>query len=106
MIYMIKNDYDAVKMYLEKALSLAKKYDLRYFMILLYKSLGKYNEEMTLVDKESQQEYALKAVGMYKIALKYAQKLALQTYESSISKDISTFKVSCQLNNIQVAFED
>ena len=45
-IYLIKHDFDASKMYIEKALLMARKFGLDYFVMTLYHLYGKYFEEI------------------------------------------------------------
>ena len=105
-IYMIKHDFEAAKMYLEKAMSIAQNNDLRYLQMLLYHSYAKYNEEMINIYKDNAQEYAQAAIDMYKSSLNLCQNLLLTPYENLIKKDLTSFKVACQLKNITVIVDE
>ena len=105
-IYIIKHDFDATKMYLEKAVKIAKDNDLRFMQMLIYQKYGKYNEEMITVYPENSQAYAQAAADMYLEAVKLAQGLMLNSQESLIKKDLVSLKAFCQLKNIKVIIEE
>ena len=101
-MYMIKNDFEAAKMYLEKAMLIAQNNDLKFMQMLLYESFAKYNAEMINVFKDNAQDYALAAAEMYNTAVQYAQNLLLTNYEAGFKKELTAFNVSCQLKNIEL----
>ena len=105
-MYMLKRDLEAVKMYLEKAMIIAKNQDLKFMQMLLYQAFGKYNEEMITAYPDNAQMYANSVSDMYKMALNLSQTLVLNYYENLVKKDIASFKAFCQLKNIQVIIED
>ena len=105
-MYMIKGDFEAVRMYLEKALLISRNNDLRFMQMLLYQSFAKYYSEMINVYKDNALEYAQKAADMYKSAINAAQNMLLNVYEANYKKELTSFKVSCQLKNIIINVED
>ena len=105
-LYMIKHDYEAANMYLEKAMKIAQNNDMRFMQMLLYHSFAKYNEEMISIYKDNAQEYAQTAVEMYKSSLKLCQNLMLSAYENLIRKDLTSFNVACKLKNLTIIIED
>ena len=101
-MYMIKNDFEAAKMYLEKAMKIAQNNDLRFMQMILYQSFAKYNAEMINIYKDNAQEFAQAAAEMYNTAIKFAQNMLLNSYESSFKKELTAFNVSCQLKKIDL----
>ena len=105
-MYMIKNDFEAAKMYLEKAMLIAQNNNLRYMQMLLFQSFAKYNTEMIDIYKDNELEYAQKAADMYSSAIKLSQNMLLGAYETNYKKELTSFKVACQLKNIDIKVED
>ena len=101
-MYIIKGDFEAVKMYLEKAMLIAKNNDLRFMQMLLYQSFAKYNIEMMNIYKDNARDFALAAVDMYNNSIKLAQNLLLTAHENTLKKELTAFNVSCQLNKIEL----
>ncbi len=101
-MYIIKNDYEASKMYLEKAMMIAQKHDLKFMQMLLYESFAKYNAEMMSVFKDKAKDYALAAAEMYNSAVLLSQNLLLQNYEAGYKKELTAFNVSCRLREIDL----
>ncbi|MBQ7449801.1 hypothetical protein IJS77_00150, partial [bacterium] len=99
-IYMQKRDYEAVKMYLEKALALAVQNDLKFMQMLILDSFSKYYEELISLYKDEETQYAQKTIDTYKAAINISKTLMLGEYEADLVKDYTAFKVSCQLKNI------
>ena len=105
-IYMIKHDYEAAKMYLEKAMSIAQQNDLKFLQMLIYKSFAKYSEELISLNQEETAIYVNKTIEMYKKAINICQILYLNEQEAAVIKDFTAFKVSCQLKNIPIVEQD
>ena len=102
-MYMIKNDFEAVKMYLEKAMRIAKAHDLRFMQMTLYQSFAKYNAELMNIYKDNAQELAQASAEMYNKAIKLSQNLLLTVYETAYKKELTAFNVSCQLKKINIS---
>lgn len=101
-IYLIKGDTDAAKMYIEKALMIAKQYDLKFLKISLYQLYSKYLEEMVLKKPQNKANYAQNAINTYKKTITLVQSLSIKPIEEEVQKNYASFKAFCQLNNIQV----
>ena len=99
-IYLIKQDFTAAKMYLEKALMLSKQFDLRYQLAELYISYGKYMEEFMRFKNEYNEEYVKLTAEMYSKSLLLAKTLNLKILMEKAIKARASFKVFCQLNSI------
>ena len=100
-IYAIKGDLDAVKMYAEKALLLAKKYNLNYQKVKLYLIYGKYFEERLLKSKDKKEILTPNVLKNYKTALGLAKKLQIDTLVNEANNAISNFDAFCKLNKIE-----
>lgn len=101
-IYMRKGDLTATKMYLEKALMLAKQYNLRYQLIELYIAYAKYMEAFMSSKKTYSSEYIKVTSEMYTKALNLAKELKLNNLIEFTTRERSSFKTFCQLNSIEL----
>ncbi len=101
-IYMRKGDLTAAKMYLEKAIMLAKQYNLRYQLIELYIAYGKYMEAFMSSKKTYSSEYIKLTSEMYTKALNLAKELRLNNLIELTTRERSSFKTFCQLNSIEL----
>ena len=102
----MKRDFEAAKMYLEKAMNIAQQNDLKFMQMLLYQSFAKYFEEIPAVNNEEETLFANKTAKMYKNAAVLSKELMLNEYEAITVKDYTAFKVSCNLKNISITEED
>lgn len=105
-IYIMKRDFEAAKMYLEKAMNIAQQNDLKFMQMLLYQSFAKYFEEIPAANNEEETLFANKTAKMYKNAAVLSKELMLNEYEAITVKDYTAFKVSCNLKNISITEED
>mgnify|MGYP002626259368 CR=1 FL=1 len=101
-IYLAKGDLIAVKMYLEKALMLAKQHSLEYQMVDLYIEYGKYMEEYMNSKQTYSEEYIKLTKDMYNKAVILAKELKLSNLIDKASKERSSFRTYCQLNSIEI----
>lgn len=101
-IYIIKGDLDATKMYLEKALLIAKQFGMKYAQVQLYMAFAKYLEEVISVKVVNKSENALSTLKVYEFALSIAIELDLENLISEVNKSKAAFKTYCQLNSIQI----
>lgn len=101
-IYIIKGDLDATKMYLEKALLVAKQFGLKYAQVEIYIAFAKYIEEVISVKVVNKSQTAQKALEVYDYALSIAVELDIPTLTAKVNKSKSAFKTYCQLNSIEL----
>ena len=101
-IYIIKGDMDAAKMYIEKSLRIAKKYNMKLLKVSVYQLYAKYLEEMVLRKPKNGHTYAQNAVAAYKKAIEQAEKLEIEAVIEDVQKSFNSFKTFCQLNNIKI----
>ena len=73
-------------------MKIAKANDFRFSQMLICHAFGKYNEEMISIYPDNAQAYAQAVIDMYQTALKLAKMLVLSEYETTIRKDIVSFK--------------
>ncbi len=100
-IYLLKGDLIAVKMYLEKAIMLAKQYNLKYQLVDLYIDYGKYMEEYMNTKQTFNEDYIKLTNDMYNKAIFIAKDLKISPLIEKASKERSSFKTFCQLNSIE-----
>lgn len=99
-IYLRKGDFTAAKMYLEKAIMLAKQFELKYQIIELYIAYGNYMEEfMRVTHNYSSNNIALTS-DLYAKAMTAAKELRLINLIERVNKERNEFKTFCQLNSI------
>lgn len=100
--YMIKGDMEATKMYIEKALLIAKQYDMRLLKVSLFQLYAKYLEEMAVKKPQNKANYAQNTITTYKKVMALAQNLGIPEIEEEIKKNYASFKAFCQLNGISL----
>ena len=99
-IYLKKGDFTAAKMYLEKAIMLAKQFELKYQVIELYVAYGNYMEEFMKVTHNYSSTNVSNTLEMYEKALLAAKELKLNNLIECVNRAKSDFKTFCQLNSI------
>lgn len=101
-IYLLKNDLIAVKMYLEKAIMLAKQNELKYQLLDLYIDYGHYMEEYMNAKYTYASDYVKLTTEMYNKAVVIAKELGVPCLIEKTTKARSAFKTYCQLNSIEL----
>ena len=99
-IYMKKGDFSAAKMYFEKAVTLAKQYELKYQIAELYISYGIYMEEFMKVNTAFTDENMNTTAQMYDKALNVAKELKIKNLIDKANKLKNEFKTSARLNSV------
>ena len=99
-IYLIKHDFDATKMYIEKALLMARKYGLDYFVMVLYHLYGKYFEEIITSKTSNDVQIVQNSFKMYDKSTDLAKELNIQKYIVSNDNAKQSLQVFCRLNGI------
>lgn len=98
--YMAKSEYEYAKVNLEKAILVARKFELLDLLAELYLLYGKYLQDIALVKSEAQIDYILNASKMYKKAALIAQGIKNAHLLSKIEKSKTVLNSFCQLNGI------
>lgn len=101
-IYIIKGDLDATKMYLEKALLIAKQFGMSYAQVELYLAYAKYLEEVISIKVVNKSEVAQNTLQMFEYATSIAVDLDLGNMITEVNKEKAAFKTYCQLNSIDI----
>ena len=101
-IYIIKGDMESAKMYIEKALRITKKYNMKLLKVSVYQLYAKYLEEMVSKKRKNAVTYAQNAVTVYKKALSLAETLEIEAVIDDVQKNFNSFKTFCQLNKIKI----
>lgn len=99
-IYLRKGDFTAAKMYLEKAIMLAKQFELKYQIIELYIAYGNYMEEFMRVTHNYSSNNIALTTDLYAKALTAAKELRLINLIERVNRERNEFKTFCQLNSI------
>ncbi len=99
-IYMRKGDFSAAKMYFEKAVTLAKQFELKYQVAELYMAYGLYMEEFMKVNSSFTEENMQTTAQMYDKALAVSKELRLNNLIEKASKLKNEFKTSSRLNSV------
>ena len=100
-IYIIKGDMESAKMYIEKALRITKKYNMKLLKVSVYQLYAKYLEEMVSKRPKHAVTYAQNAITAYKKAHELAEALEIESISEDIQKNINSFKTFCQLKKIK-----
>lgn len=98
--YMAKSDYESAKVHIEKAIMIARKFELLNLLADLYLLYGKYLQDIALVKSESKFDYVEGASKMYKKAYMIAQGIKNNYILGKIDKAKAVLNSFCQLNGI------
>lgn len=93
-------DYESAKVYIEKAILIARKFELLNMLADLYHLYGKYLQDIALVKKEAKVDYVMGSSKMYKKAALIALGIKNSYLTSKIEKSKSVLASFCQLNGI------
>lgn len=99
-IYLALQDYESAKMYIEKALIVAKNFNIKYQLVELYVLYSRYLQEYSLTIPEKKAEYVLNAQQMNKKARLIAEDLKLISLSSEVEKADTILNSFCQMNGI------
>jgi len=98
--YMVLSDYETAKVYIEKAIMIARKFELLDLGAKLYLLYGKYLQDIALVKTEAQIDYVSGAARMYKKAYLIAKKVKNHYLIANVEKAKTVLNSFCQLNKI------
>lgn len=97
---MAQSDYASAKIHIEKAILIARKFELLNFLADLYLLYGKYLQDIALVKSDAQMDYVTGAAKMYKKAFTIANAIKNNYLLSQIEKSKTVLNSFCQLNGI------
>lgn len=104
--YMVQSEYELAKVHIEKAILVARKFELFDLLAQLYLLYGKYLQDMALVKTEGQTDYVVGASKMYKKAGLIAKAIKNSYHTASIDKAKTVLNSFCQLNGITLNEKD
>ena len=99
-IYLAKQDFESSKMYIEKTIMLAKKYDLQFILVKAFLLCAKLYQELALPKTSSRGPYIKNALKMFQNAKNVpivAEQIALQ---KRIKQELNILTSFCKLNGI------
>lgn len=99
-IYLALQDFDAAKMYIEKAIMIAKNADIKYQLAHLYLLYSKYLQDYALVVQDKKVDFVLSAQQMNQKASLIADDLKLISLLSEVEKATTILNSFCQMNGI------
>ena len=98
--YMAKAEFEVARVHIEKAIMVARKFELMNLTAKLYLLYGKYLQDIALIKTDSQADYALSASKMYKKALLIAKGIKNNYLTGKVEKAKTVLSSFCQLNDI------
>lgn len=103
--HMAQAEYEMARVHLEKAILVARKFELLNFVSDLYLLYGKYLQEVALVNTEAKVEYVTGASKMYKKAYLISKGLKNNHIMTQVAKARAVLNSFCQLNGISLKEE-
>lgn len=98
--FMAKSDYEMTKIHIEKAIMVARKFELLNLLADLYLLYGKYLQDIALVNTDAQIDYVTGASKMYKKAMLISQGIKNNYLLAQAEKSKAVLNSFCQLNGI------
>lgn len=100
-IYISLKDYESARIYCDRALTIAKGYDIQYQLAKLYIIAGDCQKEMveTSDDKKS---CVTNAIQLYRLAQNISKNLEIASLERNVAQKMNEIEVLCQANGIAV----
>lgn len=99
---MAKQDFDSAKVYLEKAIMLAKQCDLQLILVKCYVLYAKYYQEMALPKSSMRGEYIKNSLKMFQLA-KSVEIVAEHIFlQKLIKEELQILTSFCRLNGIVI----
>lgn len=104
-IYIAKQDFDSAKVYLEKSLFLAKKFELEYVQIQAYMQCSKLYQELALPKTNSRSVYVKKALKIFQVMKTVPSVANNNFYQQEIKEALGILTSFCRLNGITLKRE-
>ncbi len=98
--YMAQSEYELAKVHIEKAILIARKFELLNILAGLYLLYGKYLQDISIIKTEARQDYVSGALKMYKKAALISQGIKNNYLITKVEKSKNVLKSFCQLNGI------
>ncbi len=98
-IYLSLKDYDSARIYIDRALTIAKGYDIKYQLAKLYMMSGDCQREM--VDtSENKQENLVKAHQLYQKAFELNKELEINSLSKDVVQKMNELDILCKAHGI------
>ena len=101
-IYIAKQDFDSAKVYFEKALFIAKKFELEYVQLKTYLQCAKLYQELALPKTNSRGTYIKKALKLFQSAKNVPVVANNGVFQKEIKTELSVLTSFCKLNGINL----
>lgn len=98
--FMVEADYELAKVHIEKAIMVAKKFELLNLLADLYLLYGKYLQDIALVDSQTRLDYVSGSSKMYEKAIAIAREIKNGFLINKIEDAQNVLKSFCQLHGI------
>ena len=99
-IYLAKQDFESSKVYLEKAIFIAKQFDLQYILVNTYLQCAKLYQELALPKTAARGNYIKQALKMYQNAKNVQIVVEQVALQKKIKEDLNILTSFCKLNGI------
>lgn len=99
-IYLAKQDFESSKVYLEKAIFIAKQFDLQFILVNTYLQCAKLYQELALPKSSSRGTYIKSALKMFQNAKNVPIVPEQPALQKTIKEDLNVLTSFCKLNGI------
>ena len=99
-IYLAKQDFESSKVYFEKAIAIAKQFDLQYVLLKTYLQAAKLYQELALPKTGSRGLYIKQAIKMFQLAKNIPVVAEQVVFQKEIKKELNILTSFCKLNGI------
>lgn len=99
-IYLAKQDFESSKVYLEKALFIAKQFDLQFVMVKTYLQCARLYQELALPKSAQRGNYIKQALKMFQNAKNVSIVTEQPALQKKIKEDLNILTSFCKLNGI------
>ncbi len=100
--YIMQAEFELAKIHIEKAVMVARKFELLDLLARLYHLYGKYLQELAIGKSESQMDFVTGAYKMYKKATALSQTLKNNYVLEEIAASENKLNAFCRLNGIVI----
>lgn len=99
-IYLAKQDFESAKTYLEKAIFIAKQFDLQFILVKTYLQCAKLYQELALPKSAQRGNYIKQALKMFQNAKNVPIVTEQPALQRNIKEELNILTSFCKLNGI------
>ena len=99
-IYLAKQDFESAKVYLEKSIFIAKRFDLQFILVKTYLQCAKLYQELALPKTASRGNYIKQALKMFQLAKNVPIVAEQNALQRNIKEELNVLTSFCKLNGI------